>query len=120
MKLVDFVPTTRPFLERADLVVCTGGYNTMVETLAFADRALVIPRRMHREEQLVRAQRFAELGLVAALDPAETEPVRLFAQVRALLDDPRRPLAEARERGSIPLDGAQRFAEFCSRLELTV
>ena len=114
-----FVPSTRSFLERSDLVVCTGGYNTIVEAASFADRALVVPRRMHREEQVIRARVFAERGLVSTLDAADLDPERLYAAVRSLLDDPARPLARAREEGRLPLDGAQRFAEFCSRLEVT-
>ncbi len=117
-RLVDFVPSTRPYLERADLVVCTGGYNTLVETASFAARALVLPRRMHREEQWLRAKRFEELGLVSALDPAEVSPERLHDEVSRLLADPRRPLAEARERGTLRIDGALRFAELCSELEV--
>ncbi len=117
-RLVDFVPSTRPYLERADLVVSTGGYNTMVETASYAGKALVIPRRMHRDEQLIRARRFEELGLVSALDPSEATPERLYGEVARLLADARRPLAEARAKGTLQLDGAQRFAEFCSRLEV--
>jgi predicted glycosyltransferase/CheY-like chemotaxis protein len=119
-RLVDFVPSTRPYLERADLVVCTGGYNTMIETVSYASKALVIPRRMHRDEQLIRAHRFQELGLVTALEPAEATPERLHAEIARLLADPRRPLTEARTHGRIALDGAQRFVDFVSRLEVAV
>jgi len=117
-RLMDFVPSTRPYQERAELVVCTGGYNTMVETASFAGRALVIPRRMHRDEQLIRARRFEELGLMSALDATEATPERLFAEVARLLADPRKPLAEARAKGALRLDGALRFAELCSQLEV--
>jgi predicted glycosyltransferase len=114
-----FVPSTRRFLERSDLVVCTGGYNTMVEVASFAGRALVLPRCLHREEQTIRARVFAEHGLVSTLDAAQADPERLYSVVRGLLDDPARPLARARGEGRLPLDGAQGFAEFCSRLEVT-
>ncbi|MEO6710637.1 MAG: response regulator [Planctomycetota bacterium] len=118
-KLVDFVDSTRPYLERADLVVCTGGYNTMVETANYAAKALVIPRHGHREEQLIRARRFAELGLVSTLHSAEATPERLFAEVSRLLSDAHRPLAEARAKATLQFDGALRVTEFCGRLEVT-
>jgi len=102
----------------ADLVVCTGGYNTMVETASFASKALILPRQLHREEQRIRARRFQELGLVSTLDPRDVAPERLYAEVVRLLADPRKPLAEARARGALRLDGAQHFAELCSRLEV--
>ena len=117
-QLIDFVPSTRPYQERADLVVCTGGYNTMVETASFASKALILPRQLHREEQRIRARRFQELGLVSTLDPRDVAPERLYAEVVRLLADPRKPLAEARARGALRLDGAQHFAELCSRLEV--
>lgn len=113
-----FVTSTREYLERSDLLVCTGGYNTMIEAASFADRALVLPRRLHREEQSLRARVFSEHGLVSTLDASEAVPERLYATVRELLASPDRPLARARAAGTLPLDGAQRFAEFCSRLEV--
>lgn len=113
-----FVTSTREFLERSDLVVCTGGYNTMVETASFASRALVLPRRLHRDEQAIRARVFAEHGLVSTLDVSDAVPERLGALVDTLLADPARPLERARAEGRLPLDGALRFAEFCSRLEV--
>lgn len=118
IEIQGFVASTRRYLERSDLVVCTGGYNTMVETASFASRALVLPRRLHREEQAIRARVFAEHGLVSTLDVADATPQRLAAVVDGLLDDPARPLERARAEGRLPLDGALRFAEFCSRLEV--
>lgn len=118
VEIQGFVSSTRSYLERSDLVVCTGGYNTMVEAASFASRALVLPRRLHREEQAIRARVFAEHGLVSTLDVADAGAERLGALVDALLADPERPLERARAEHRLPLDGALRFAEFCSRLEV--
>lgn len=116
--LLDFVPSTSPFLERADLVICTGGYNTVVQTLRWGKKALLVPRVMHRAEQLLRASRLAELGLVTLLPPAELTTERLRECVHALLADPAQPLAEARAGARIRFDGASRVADLCA--ELTV
>jgi predicted glycosyltransferase/CheY-like chemotaxis protein len=116
-RLVDFVPSTSPFLARADLVISTCGYNTMTQNLSFARRALIIPRVMHRQEQWIRAKRFADLGFVDCLHPEQTTPERLFERVRAQLADPREPLAEARAEHRIALDATDRIAELCGELE---
>ena len=46
-----------------------GGYNTYCEILSFDKPALIVPRVRPREEQLIRARRAAELGLVEMLLP---------------------------------------------------
>lgn len=109
-----FLPVPTERFARADLVVATCGYNTATELLASAARALFIPRVMHRQEQLIRARRLADLGLVRWLHPREVTAERLLAEVQRALADPRRPLVEARRAGRIPLDGAERFAELCT------
>jgi predicted glycosyltransferase len=117
-KLLEFVPSTSPYLSRADLAISTGGYNTLTQTMAYGHRALVIPRVMHRKEQLIRARRFEEMGLVKCLHPDEVTPVSLFATVTTMLASPSRPIAEAREAELIPLDGTERLVDFCSRLSI--
>lgn len=118
--LLEFVPSTSPYLERADLVVCTGGYNTVVQTLRFGKRALVIPRVLHRTEQLIRARRLAEMRLVTLLHPSEATPGRLRESVEALLADPARPLAEARAGARIRFDGTARLGDLCARLAVEI
>lgn len=63
-KIVDFLPSLLPLMQRADLVVSLGGYNTLCEILAIGVPALVIPRVIPRREQLVRAEALHRLGLV--------------------------------------------------------
>lgn len=82
----------------------------MVETLCFGRRALVIPRRMHRLEQVLRAERLRELGLVECLLPEEIAPERLYQEVRRQLDDPRERLFEARASHRLSFDGTERVA----------
>jgi predicted glycosyltransferase len=54
-------------MARAAGVVAMGGYNTFCEILSFDKPALIVPRTTPRLEQFIRAQRAAELGLVAML-----------------------------------------------------
>ena len=51
-------------------VVAMGGYNTFCEILSFDKPAILIPRVAPRREQLIRAKRVAELGLMRMLDIA--------------------------------------------------
>jgi len=117
--LRDFVPSTRPYTSRADLVVCTAGYNTMTEVLTVAERALVIPRILHRKEQLLRAERLAELGLVELMHPEDLDPERLLSAVEAQLESGCAPLRDARTANRLRFDGAERAASLCGELLAT-
>jgi predicted glycosyltransferase len=44
-----------------------GGYNTFCEILSFDKRAIIVPRTKPRREQLIRAQRAQEMGLLSVL-----------------------------------------------------
>ena len=111
--LRDFVASARPYIRRADLVVCTAGYNTMTEVLSLAPRALVIPRILHRQEQIMRASRFAALGFVDVLHPDEANADTMYERVSRQLNDAHRPIAAAREIRTLHFDGAERVARIC-------
>ena len=114
----DFVPSTTALFESADLVVSTGGYNTMTQLLGHARRAIVIPRALHRQEQLIRARRMMELGLVTCIHPEEVEPGRLGEEILRSLGDCNEPLTRGRAAGVVPLDGVERVADFCEGLTI--
>ena len=112
----DFVESSSPFLRESDLVICTGGYNTTVQVLRHARRAIVIPRVMHRKEQLMRATRLSDMGLVELLQPDDVNPDRLFKMVTRQLASSERPLEDARRADMFRFDGAETMAEFCGTL----
>ena len=59
-------PTSRTLLRNATLSISQAGYNTVVETLCCADRAVLVPFGTAREtEQADRAALLAERGMVA-------------------------------------------------------
>ncbi len=107
-----FLPSTASLIKRSDLVVATGGYNTITDILGFAKRALIIPRIMHRQEQHIRATRLAELGILDYLSPDKVTPNLLYSRIRTLLDDPSESVTNARTKNLIALDGASRLADF--------
>ena len=71
-------------------VIAMGGYNTFCEILSFDKPAILIPRTAPRREQLIRAKRVAELGLMRMLDiDRGTDPAVMAAALRGLADQPR-------------------------------
>ena len=74
-------------MQQALGIVAMGGYNTFCEILSLDKPALIIPRSVPRQEQLIRAQRAVELGLVKMLDPAgERDPQKMAAALKNLPD----------------------------------
>jgi predicted glycosyltransferase len=86
----------------AKAVVAMGGYNTYCEILSFDKPALIVPRIVPREEQLIRAQRASALGLVDMLLPVESADARRFAA--ALRELPNRP-PPSQSRPDLRLEG---------------
>ena len=111
VKVLKFVKETRPFLAQSDLVISTGGYNTITDILSYARKALVVPRIKYRKEQFLRAKRMSELGLITLLHPDDVSARNLYNCVSDLLTGDDDPLVEARTRKLIPLDGTLRLAE---------
>jgi predicted glycosyltransferase len=76
-KLIRFDVALEELLEHADIIVSMGGYNTVCEILSHEKRALIVPRVVPRTEQLIRAVRLSELGLLDWLHPSNLSSERL-------------------------------------------
>lgn len=74
VSLLEFVPDCHQLIDGAQAVISMGGYNTVCELLAAGKRPLLVPRVTPRVEQLIRAQRLAERGVVDCLHPALLRP----------------------------------------------
>jgi predicted glycosyltransferase len=71
-------------LRNAALSISQAGYNTVVETLCHADRAVLVPFGTAREtEQADRARLLAARGMVASVPPDSLSPETLAAAVAA-------------------------------------
>jgi predicted glycosyltransferase len=91
VRTITFDARLETLMTQAAGVVAMGGYNTFCEILSFDKRALIVPRTEPRREQLIRAQRAAELGLAAMLsDENGREPAVMAAALRRLTGQ-RRP-----------------------------
>jgi predicted glycosyltransferase len=102
MVVTDYVLDPERWIGAADLVVSMAGYNSVCEVLAHRKRALLVPRTRPRAEQLVRARRLEQLGLVDVLHPDALSSARLAGWMAgAVAADP--PPA-----GRVDLDGLAR------------
>jgi predicted glycosyltransferase len=77
LRVIEFLSQPIPLVKRADRVVAMGGYNTVSEVLSFEKPALIVPRIRPRTEQLVRAERLKELGVLDLLPPGHLSPAAL-------------------------------------------
>jgi predicted glycosyltransferase len=75
--VVDFLSEPVELIPHADRVVSMGGYNSVLEVLACRRPLLVVPRVKPRQEQLIRASRLQELGLLEVLRPEALDPEAL-------------------------------------------
>src|SRR5690606_7079589 len=80
-----FHPRMEELMSAADLVVCMGGYNTICEILTEHTPALIIPPETPRREQLIRATRLKEQGLLDFIPWTEVTPDLLREKIFALL-----------------------------------
>jgi predicted glycosyltransferase len=107
VSVIDFDSRIEALMSNAKAIVSMGGYNTFCEILSFDKPALLVPRTFPRREQLVRAQRAAEIGLVDILDSDQANDARRMADaLRALLSRKRPSESETK----IDLDGLERIS----------
>jgi predicted glycosyltransferase len=81
LTVLDFVREPADLVKRAGCLVSMGGYNTVCEAVSFRKRALIVPRVAPRREQLIRAERFRERGLLDLLHPHTLAPEALSSWV---------------------------------------
>jgi predicted glycosyltransferase len=114
LKMIEFDNRMEELVAGAAGVVAMGGYNTYCEILSFDKPALIVPRIRPREEQLIRARRAAQLGLIDMLLPEEAEdPMRLAAALKAL---PSMPAPSKRAHAAFRLEGLPHITELVGKL----
>ena len=78
-------------MQKAIAIVAMGGYNTFCEILTLDKPALIVPRSVPRQEQLIRAERAVGLGLVSMLNPAGDRDAAQMANALQALPDQSNP-----------------------------
>ncbi|MDE2396335.1 MAG: hypothetical protein KGM91_12935 [Burkholderiales bacterium] len=107
VEIVAFATEPMPSIRAADLVVSMAGYNTCVELLAARKKAILVPRSVPRQEQKLRADLLAGLGLFESVEADAATAATLAHRVpRALAA----PLAGEACWAAVDLRGAERVA----------
>jgi len=110
--IFDFDNQIETIIKRATAIVGMGGYNTFCEIMSFDKRALLVPRKHPRREQLIRAQRAAEFGLLDMLDPDDADdPKKMAAALESLVKRKRPSECDYK----IDLDGLDRVGKIVAR-----
>jgi len=112
--MVGFVESSVDEMHRADVVVCTGGYNTTMQALRYGKSVLVIPRVMHRREQQMRATFFCDRGVLDTVHPDEVGADSLYEKITTLLGEEVRA-SQIDKRRALEFDGAARFGDFIGK-----
>lgn len=81
VRIMEFTDDLMSHMDAADVVVSMGGYNTVCEILTLKKPAVIIPRVRPVEEQWIRAQRMAQLGLFTTIHPDMLTPQLLSEAV---------------------------------------
>ncbi|ANK80355.1 MAG: hypothetical protein TEF_05790 [Rhizobiales bacterium NRL2] len=85
VEAITFDPHFENLMASAAGVVAMGGYNTFCEILSLDKRAIIVPRRVPRLEQTIRAERAAELDLVQMIaDDGERDAAAMAAALRRM------------------------------------
>ena len=116
LRTLTFEPRMEHLMADCLAVVTMGGYNTFCEILSFDKRAIIVPRRVPRCEQTIRAQAAEKLGLARWLpEPQEgqTPDAAVMASALAQVSAQPTPLTSAPPH---LLSGLENVIAHCRRL----
>lgn len=113
VQVLRFTSDIDRLIATSDAVVTMGGYNSLMETMSYGKRVLVVPRVYPRREQWLRASAFEKRGLVSFVEPESLTPSHLTEAVAELLGTgtPVHPTDLG-----VEWNGAARFAESVEKL----
>lgn len=109
LRVLNFITEPTMLVRRAERIIAMGGYNTICEVLSFEKRALIVPRTMSRREQIIRAERLRDLGLVDLLPPENLRPQMLSEWMA-------RDLPPLRVNGRVDMSGLDRLPGFAAEV----
>ncbi|MBF2066868.1 MAG: glycosyltransferase [Calothrix sp. C42_A2020_038] len=73
VQIGEFTDDLMSYMQAADTIVSMSGYNTICEIVSAGKPAVIIPRNKPSQEQLIRAEKMANLGLFKVIDPENTD-----------------------------------------------
>jgi predicted glycosyltransferase len=107
--VLNFVREPTLLVQRAERIIAMGGYNTVCEVLSFQKRCLIVPRVKPRREQIIRALRLKEMGLIDVLEVDRANP-------QTLSDWMARDLPPLHLNGQLDLRGLDRLPELADEV----
>jgi predicted glycosyltransferase len=110
VRTLDFDPDFVAAVHAADAVVCMGGYNSLAESVFFGKRPIVVPRVPGSEEQVLRAEGFARLGLATVVGPDPLTASELWQAIDGELSRTDSPAP------TLAFDGLEQIARELARL----
>jgi predicted glycosyltransferase len=110
--LQEFTDDLVSYMDAADVVVSMAGYNTIGEILSLNKRAVVVPRIQPVEEQWIRAERMAKLGLFQTIHPDRLTPQHLMQCLSTELE----ASTSTHKLSEIDMNALPRIAAYLSRL----
>ncbi|KAM3105690.1 glycosyltransferase family protein [Phormidesmis sp. 146-33] len=108
VQMGEFTDDLISYMAAADAVVAMSGYNTTCEILSLGKRAIMVPRIKPSQEQWLRAERLAKLGLLEAIHPDQLTPENLMRSLLRQLNAPKRTISTA----GIDLHALPRIAQY--------
>jgi UDP-N-acetylglucosamine--N-acetylmuramyl-(pentapeptide) pyrophosphoryl-undecaprenol N-acetylglucosamine transferase len=115
--LVPFIKDVGPAIAAADLVLMRAGGSSVAECSALGRPMILVPYRFAGDHQRFNAAPYVDAGAARLIPDAECEPVRVAAELSALIDDPsawKRMAAASAQLGR--RDAATRVVELLDRL----
>ena len=82
----EFTDDLMSYISAADVVVSMAGYNTICEIVSAGTPSVIMPRYKPSKEQLIRAERMAEMGLFKAINPMNSKPEDLLNAILIQLE----------------------------------
>ncbi|BAY74008.1 hypothetical protein NIES25_04160 [Nostoc linckia NIES-25] len=110
VEIVEFTNDLMSYIAAADVVVAMGGYNTTCEILSVSKPAVIVPRIQPSQEQYIRAEHLAKLGVLAAIHPNELTPDILLRSLLQQLHIPNISIPE------INLNALPKISQYISSL----
>jgi predicted glycosyltransferase len=86
--MLEFTDDLMSYMEAVDTVVAMGGYNTFCEILSARKPSIIVPRVRPSQEQLIRAEKMSQLGILTPILPEELTPEKLMGEVLYQLNHP--------------------------------
>ncbi|MFQ5628169.1 MAG: glycosyltransferase family protein [bacterium] len=98
------------YMKYADLILSTGGYNTLCEIMSYRKKAIVVPNGGAFNEHIARAELFEKNGLIQLLPPRELSPERLGEMITSTISK-RKPLSLRKKPIEFPMHGLSTIVE---------